>query len=380
MKIEQYRIKIRDIREGYETNDETNEVFTNVKATKENKLKKVARLNIRPAYQRNFVYSPDKRDEVIRTILKGFPLNVMYWVKNDDGTFEILDGQQRTISVLDYVRRDGVSFSLDEKYFHSLSEEVRNQILDYELMVYICEGSYEEKLAWFKVINIAGVKLTEQELRNAMFTGPWLYDAKRYFSRRECAAQRYGKGYVAKEPTQQELLELALDWIVCSSTKCSSIENYMSLHQNDKNAAALWSYYQEVIDWVKRTFIKYRNEMKGLPWGRFYQLYKSNSYNPQELEKTIERLYKDDDVSSKKGIYEYVLSGNERTLNIRAFSDTQKAQGYETCCGICAKCGERFEIEEMEADHVIPWSKGGKTDIANLQMLCLSCNRRKSDK
>lgn len=386
MKIELHKIKVRDIRNGYITNDETNEVFTIVKATKENNLKKDAKLNIRPPYQREFVYKDKMRDEVIRTILKGFPLNVMYWVKNEDGTYEILDGQQRTISVLDYIKIDEHGnlvpvFSVDELMFHSQTPEKQEKILDYELMIYICEGTYEEKLEWFKVINISGEKLTEQELRNAMFTGSWLYDAKRHFSRTECPAIHKGKDYVSGNPIRQELLELIISWCVyANKEKYSSIENYMSIHQNDKDADDLWSYYQEVIDWVKRTFTKVRKEMKGLPWGEFYHDYKDKKYNPNELEKTIQELYLDDEVNSKKGIYEYLLSGDEKSLNLRTFTSNQKAQGYEACKGICASCSKHFDVEEMEADHIDPWSKGGKTELNNLQMLCQPCNRRKSNK
>lgn len=381
MEIELYRIKIRDIRDGYTRNDETGEVYTNILKTDANKLKNNAQLNIRPAYQREFVYKDKKRDEVIRTVQKGFPLNVMYWVQNDDGTFEILDGQQRTISILEYIKKDGTSFSLNEMYFHSLSPEKQNQILDYELMIYICKGTYQDKLDWFKVINIAGEQLTDQELRNAMFVGPWLSDAKKHFSKMGCAATQLGKDYVKGNPINQELLAKALSWIVdAHKERYSSIEEYMSQHQYDKDCNELWIYYQEIISWIKRTFIKLRKQMLDVDWGIVYNKYHKNFYNSNDLETRISELMKDDDVTNKKGIYEYVLSGNEKYLNIRAFTETQKAEAYEKCQGICAKCQKQCQLDEMEADHITPWSQGGKTEPNNLQMLCSNCNRTKSNK
>ena len=270
MKIELHEIKIRDIANGYVDSQENGVVGYG------------GLLNIRPKYQREFVYDEKKRNAVLDTIRKGFPLNVMYWVKNEDGTFEVLDGQQRTISFCQYVNGD---FSIDNKAFHNLTETEKDMILDYNCMVYFCEGNDLEKLEWFKIINIAGEKLTDQELRNAVYTGPWLTSAKTIFSRSNCAAYLLSKDYVNGTPLRQDLLETALDWI-----NDGNIEGYMSIHQHDPNANALWTYYMNVISWVKNTFPKYRKEMKGIQWGPLYNVYKDTLFDTDKLEDRIKEL------------------------------------------------------------------------------------------
>jgi hypothetical protein len=359
MKIELHEIPIRDVAEDYVDNAE------------EGVIGYGGKLNIRPKYQREFVYDEKKRNAVIDSIRKGFPLNVMYWVRNEDGIFEVLDGQQRTISFCQYVKGE---FSIDNRAFHNLTRHEQEQILEYKLMVYFCEGNDKEKLDWFKIINIAGEKLTDQELRNAVYSGPWLSDAKLKFSKSNCAAYLLAKDYVSGSPIRQEILETAIKWI-----SNGEIEKYMSIHQHDPNANELWTYFRNVIEWVKLTFTTYRREMKGLDWGRLYDKYKGEVFDTAKLEEEIQRLMMDDDVTNKKGIYPYVLTRNERTLNIRAFSESQKRAAYEKQNGLCAKCGNEYQINEMEADHITPWSKGGKTIPENCQMLCLECNRRKSN-
>ena len=329
-------------------------------------------LNIRPKYQREFVYDIKMRNAVIDTIRKGFPLNVMYWVKNEGGTFEVLDGQQRTISFCQYVTGD---FSIDNRAFHNLTEVEKNEILDYCCMVYFCEGNDKEKLDWFKIINIAGERLTAQELRNAVYTGPWLSHAKTIFSKSNCAAYLLSKNYVNGSPIRQDLLQTAIEWI-----NDGKIENYMSIHQHEPNANELWLYFQNVINWVTVIFPKYRKEMKGIAWGKLYNEFKSTKFDSNKLEEEITELMLDDDVTKKKGIYSYVLSRKEKHLNIRAFSKAQKREAYERQKGICAVCKEHFKIEEMEADHITPWHEGGKTAAENCQMLCKEDNRRKSGK
>ena len=329
-----------------------------------------ANSNIRPKYQREFVYDDGKREAVINTIIKGFPLNVMYWVKNNDA-FEVLDGQQRTISFCQYVT--GV-FSVNSKYFHNLTQTEQEKILDYKVMVYFCEGNDKEKLDWFQTINIAGEKLTNQELRNAVYTGSWLSDAKLKFSKRNCAAYLKGNKFLTGETIRQEYLETALKWI-----NNGKIEAYMAIHQHDPNANELYSYFLKVIDWVEMTFIKYRKEMKGLEWGSLYNLFKDVMFDTAALEKEISELMADDDVTSKKGIYLYVLTRQEKYLAVRSFDNRMKRTAYEQQQGICKKCGNHFELEQMEADHITPWSKGGKTTAENCQMLCRECNRRKSN-
>ncbi len=359
MKIELHEITIREIAENYIDNAENGVVGYN------------GRLNIRPKYQREFVYREKQRDAVIETIVKGFPLNVMYWVKNSNDDFEVLDGQQRTISFCQYVNGD---FSLNNRAFHNLTQTEQQQILDYKVMVYFCEGNDKEKLDWFKTINIAGEKLTDQELRNAVYTGTWLSDAKLKFSKRNCAAYLKGNKYLNGEPIRQDYLETTLKWI----NDCE-IEKYMAEHQRSPNANELYSYFLKVIDWVEMTFVRYRREMKGLDWGVLYNQFKDIVIDTAELEKEIAVLMADDDVTSKKGIYPYVLTRQERYLSVRAFDNRMKRTAYEKQKGICCKCGRYFELEQMEADHITPWSQGGKTVAENCQMLCKDCNRRKSD-
>ena len=247
MKIELHEITVREVTDGFKDSAENGVVGYGGK------------LNIRPAFQREFVYSGKQRDEVINTVKNGFPLNVMYWVKSDDGNYELLDGQQRTLSICQYVNGD---FSLNSKYFHNLTQTEKDQILDYTLMIYICEGNDKEKLDWFKIINIAGEELTDQELRNAIYTGPFISDAKRYFSKSGCAAYQIAGDYLTGSAIRQDYLETAIEWL--SSKEGKSIEDYIAEHQHDANANALWLYFQQVISWVKVVFPKYRKEMKGV--------------------------------------------------------------------------------------------------------------------
>lgn len=333
------------------------------------------RLNIRPAFQREFIYKEKQRDEVIRTVQKNFPLNVMYWVKSDDGNFEVLDGQQRTISLCQYVNGD---YSIDHMGFGNLTQTERDQIMDYPLMIYICEGTDKEKLDWFKIINIAGEQLTAQELRNAIYTGPWLTDAKKYFSKTACPAYTIASDYLNGSAIRQNYLETAIRWIAARNGE--EIEDYMAQHQHDTNCNELWLYFQSVINWVKSYFQNYRREMKGLEWGVFFNKYGNHNYDPNELESKIIELMEDEEVQKASGIYEYLLSGDERCLSLRAFPPKIARAAYEKQKGICVKCEKYFPIEAMQADHVIPWSKGGKTEAENCQMLCADCNGRKSDK
>lgn len=369
MQIELHKITIREVVNGYVDSQENGVVGYG------------GRLNIRPAFQREFVYKEKERNAVIETVVKGFPLNVMYWVEDENGNYELLDGQQRTISICQYVNND---FSLNCRTFENLTKTEQDQILDYPLMIYICKGNDKEKLDWFEIINIAGVQLKKQELRNAIYTGEWLSDAKRYFSKNGCVAYRLANKYLNGEVNRQDYLETVLLWI--SSKENIEIREYMSIHQHDAHATPLWQYFQSVINWVQTIFPKYRKEMKGLAWGIMYNKYGDKIYNPQELEKEITRLMQDDDITKRSGIYEYLLSGNEKYLNIRAFTDNEKRQVYERQKGICPHCmAERrekthYELEEMEADHITPWCEGGKTNIDNCQMLCKEHNRRKSSK
>lgn len=358
MKIELRKVTVRELTEGFEDNNEGGVTGYGGK------------LDIRPPYQREFIYKDKQRDAVIDTVAKAFPLNVMYWAVRDGGNFEVIDGQQRTISICQYVEGD---FAFKSRYFHNLQEDERNRLLDYELMVYLCSGSDSEKLEWFKTINIAGEKLFDQELRNAVYSGPWVTDAKRYFSKKGCAAFGVGGDYLSGQANRQDYLETVIRWI-----SKDNIEDYMGKKQNKPDATELWLYFQKVIAWVKATFPTYRREMKGVEWGDLYNKFHTKELNPKTLEAEVSRLMGDEDVTAKKGIYPYLLDGKEKHLNIRAFSPNQRREAYERQKGKCIVCKKPFPIEEMEADHITPWHSGGKTEPKNCQMLCKEDNRRKS--
>ena len=329
------------------------------------------RCNMR-LYQREFIYKDKQRDAVIDTVTKDFPLNVMYWAVREDGDFEIIDGQQRTISICQYMMGD---FAFQDRYFHNLQDDEKEQILEYPLTVYQCSGTDSERLDWFRTINIAGEKLTDQELRNAVYSGSWVTDAKRYFSKNQCPASGLGGDYLGGTPNRQDFLETVIKWI-----SGGDIEEYMAQRQHEPNANKLWLYFQAVIAWVKATFPEYRREMKGVAWGELYNEHKDEPLDPAIIEDEVARLMADDDVTKNKGIYLYVLTREEKHLNMRAFTDNQKRSAYEQQKGICPICEEHFDIEEMEADHITPWHDGGKTDADNCQMLCVEDNRRKGGK
>lgn len=358
MNIELKEISVRDLTNGYKDNAEDGVIGYQGK------------LDIRPPYQREFVYGDKERNAVINTVQKNFPLNVMYWAVREDGNFEIIDGQQRTISLCQYVNND---FSINGLAFHNLPKDKQELILEYKLMVYFCSGTDSEKLDWFQTINIAGKELTNQELRNAVYSGSWVTDAKRYFSKN--SRPKIGDDYLSGSANRQEYLETAIDWI-----SNGQIKEYMSEHQHDPTAIDLWNYFQSVINWVKAVFPKYRREMKGIEWGILYNEFKDQKYDPKILEQEVYKLMEDDDVGNKKGIYIFVLTRKEKFLNIRAFSPNQKREAYERQKGVCPVCKEHFEIEQMEGDHITPWHEGGKTSAENCQMLCKEDNRRKSGK
>lgn len=372
MIIEEKKILVRDIFEGYFNDDEEGVVAYN------------DQLDIRPKYQREFVYKDQQRDEVIRTIMKGLPLNVMYWVDRgeefennpDVPRYEVLDGQQRTISICEFVEGN---FSIDDRYFHIMQEDEREKILDYELFIYVCNGTDSEKLEWFKIINIAGEELTNQEMRNAVYAGSWTSDAKRYFSKSGCPAYTLAADYLKGSSIRQDYLETAIKWKADGEDK--TIEAYMADHQRDENATELWNYFRDVIDWIETIFpVKRASYMNGLPWGVWYNKYKNAEFEPDKLEKRIQELLKDDyEVQSFKGIYEYLLTGNQKSLNLRTFDKKDKQWAYEKQNHKCPYCKKEFDFDQMHGDHIVPWSKGGKTDRKNLQMLCTECNIKKSN-
>lgn len=363
MKINPQKIKVSELFAGYKDDGEGGIRGYDGK------------LNIRPAFQREFIYGEKERNAVINTVIKKYPLNTMYWAAVGDG-FELMDGQQRTVSICQYVQGNfSIEIDGNPMGFGNLSDEKKKQILDYELTVYVCDGTDDEKLEWFQVINIAGKPLYPQELRNAIYTGQWLADAKRWFSKRGGPAVSIGDKYVKTEVERQGYLETALDWI-----SGGQIAPYMAAHQHDQNANELWTYFQNVINWASLTFTNYRREMRGVEWGPLYNQFKDKKLDTAKLETEIVRLMQDEDVTKKSGIYDYVLTGNERSLSIRAFTDNMKREAFERQKGICPACNKPFTIDGMEADHIKPWHEGGKTIAENCQMLCKMDNRTKSGK
>lgn len=382
MKIDLQRVKVRELVGGYADNGDAGVVGYG------------GNLDIRPPYQREFVYKDRQRDLVIETLRKDFPLNVMYWAVQDDGTFEVIDGQQRTISICQYVDGD---FSIDidghQIAFHNLQDDQQEQILDYELMVYFCEGTNSEKLDWFKTINIAGEALTDQELRNAVYHGSWVTAAKKYFSKSGCPAYVIASDYMNGSPIRQEYLETAIEWI-----NGGRVDEYMGAHQHDANANELWLYFKGVIDWVETTFPKKRSQMKSIEWGPLHRTYGGVQLDPVAMEDRIAVLMADPEVKRKRGIYEFVLGGEVDTklLEVRVFDDktklaaygaqtaTAEAAGVSNCpmcaAGANANATRIYAFGEMDADHVTAWSKGGTTSLANCEMLCVPHNRSKGNR
>ncbi len=373
MTIEPRRIKISEVFEGYADNGDDG-VFAYG-----------GRLAIRPAYQREFVYDQTQAEAVIQTVLKGFPLNVMYWVKTGEDQYEVLDGQQRTLSVMQYLKHQfPITLDGNKYYWDALPDDKYDSIMNYEFMIYVCEGETSEKLDWFRVVNIAGEKLSDQELRNSVYTGEWLTDAKRYFSKRNCAAKGLSDRYITGDPNRQELLEKALRGI-CELQGKKEITEYMALHKSDADADELWQYFQEAVSWVQRIFPSYYADMKGLDWLHLYNIYHTRTYNSSVMSAETKRLHEDEDVQKLKGIYEYLLCKDTdpfagRLLNLRAFDKRDKLAAYSRQEGICPICHQHFEFDEMEGDHIKPWSKGGHTTPDNCQMLCRDCNAKKTDK
>ena len=371
------------------------------------------KLNVRPAYQREFIYSITAQQAVIDTVMKGYPLNVMYWAKSAEGAdseYELMDGQQRTLSICKYCDMQQVYPVLEGKKirnitFEELESEQKRDFLNYPLTVYICDGDEAEKLAWFRIINIAGIKLTEQEMRNAIYTSAWVTDAKRDFSTPNGPAYQsegritnghtYGD-YVdvtagstsEKEDAivRQKLLEIALSWAtdkynrdnMLSGKAQISIDDYMQMHKKDADAKELWRYYEDVMEWVKATFPTYNTVMKGVDWGVLYNQYHDNTPADADM-KANAILASSEEISNAKEAYHAALSDNMKWVNARKYSDTDKKWAFKKQNGICPYCHSKFDnFKQMHGDHIVPWSKGGKTERDNLQMLCAECNIKKS--
>lgn len=354
-------------------------------------------LIIQPEYQRNYIYGDGKRDvAVVESLLKGYPLGLIYFVKNADGKYEVLDGQQRITSFARYVNKSW-AFAVDmdgkPRYFDSLDHDQQKRITDTHLTVYVCEGDPSEIEAWFETINIAGVPLVKQELRNAAYHGPFVTKAREVFSNMGNANMNRWQTYVSGDPKRQTILETALDWV--SNGK---IDDYMAKHRDDEDIDELKNYFDTVINWVDSVFEYTGSEMCGRNWGRLYREYHKNAYSKDKVAKRVNALLDDSQVTDKKGIFEYVLGGemNSRLLNIRVFDkktikavyrkQTAEAEALGVSnCPLCAMGHDAnakriYKESEMDADHVTAWSNGGATDETNCQMLCKTHNRAKGNR
>ena len=356
------------------------------------------KLAIQPEYQRHYIYGDGKRDvAVIDSLLKGYPLGLIYFNVNGD-RLEVLDGQQRITSFGRFVTgKFAIKVDGKEQTFSSLSKDQQRKILETRLDIYECQGTETEIKQWFQTINIAGVPLNAQELLNAIYSGPFVTKAKAEFSNSNNANMQKWRSYIKGDPKRQEILEVALDWVASSQAK--TIDAYLAQHRQDQGITELKTYFTSVIDWVGGVFIRPPDkEMRGLEWGRLYELYHSNSYNATELNKAVDKLRGDPFVKNAKGIYEYLLGGSEdsKLLGIRLFDEPTKRAAYEqqtkkakadgvSNCALCAHGDNAnktriYAQNEMDADHVTAWSKGGSTDLSNCEMLCAMHNRSKGNK
>lgn len=385
MKIDMIKLPVRELIKSYSEDDTTSRVVA-----------WDGDLDVRPEYQREYVYDDQKRDSVINTVLHNFPLNIMYFVDRGESAegarYEVLDGQQRIISLCRFATNSALSVKLPAPTggynivnFPNLFDEQRDAFLDYELQVYICKGTEKEKIDWFEVINIAGERLEKQEIRNAVLHSKWLTDAKSLFSRRNCpGTKNYGK-YLSGDSIRQKHLETVFRWHAeAEGIEEKDIENlirtYMMNHSGDNDANNLWKYVEDVFKWVKKNFGDFEKPMAGVEWGHLYNEHKDDVLDAKTIQKDVQRLMADDEVQKKSGIYEYLLTGEEKHLNLRAFSERERISMYKQQDGKCKLCSLPFKIEEMHADHIVPWSKGGKTDLSNGRMLCTDCNLKKGAK
>lgn len=354
------------------------------------------KLTIQPEYQRNYIYaSENKEGAVIESILKGYPLGLIYFVKVSKNKFEVLDGQQRITSFGRYVTN---KFAVKdengmEQYFRGIAGNKRKKILETKLTIYECEGEESEIKEWFKTINIVGVPLNEQELNNSLYSGTFVTLGKEEFSNSQNSNIQKWSTYIRGTANRQDFLECALDWV-----SKGNIDDYMSRHRRDKNITELKTYFNSVIDWVSRVFIDVESEMKGLQWGRLYEKYHKQPYSPKKVDTEVKKLYADPYITNRKGVFEYILGGSHDTklLNIRVFDEATKRSCYAkqtkeaekkdiSNCPHCAISDDPnkskiWKFTEMEADHVSAWSKGGATEIKNCQMLCIPHNRAKGNR
>lgn len=354
------------------------------------------KLTIQPEYQRNFIYATEgKEAAVIESILKGYPLGLIYFNTIDKDKFEVLDGQQRITSIGRFVSG---KFAIKdengtEQYFDGMAADRKEKILETKLLIYECEGTESEIKEWFRTINIVGVPLKPQELLNAVYSGPFVTRAKEEFSNSQNANVQKWSAYISGSVHRQDFLERALEWV-----SQGEIGEYMSRHRNDTNITELKNYFNSVIDWVSGVFVDVESEMRGLEWGRLYETYHKQSYHPAEVSAKVRELYADPYVKNRKGVFEFILGGvvDTKLLNVRVFDEATKKSVYreqtvkaekkeESNCPLCALGHDAnkdriWRIDEMDADHVASWSKGGTTDAKNCQMLCKTHNRAKGNR
>jgi len=379
-------ITVRDICEGFVYNELEGKGLFGL----------AGKLTIQPEYQRNYIYADGKRDvAVIESILKGYPLGLIYFNTVAPGEFEVLDGQQRITSIGRYVTN---KFAVKdergmEQYFSGIAEDKQYKILETKLLIYQCEGTESEIKEWFRTINIAGVPLNNQELLNAVYSGPFITLGKEEFSNSQNANIYKWSAYISGSANRQEFLERALDWV-----SKGNIGDYMSRHRYDTNITELKTYFNTVIDWVSGVFLDVESEMRGLEWGRLYETYHKTAYNPSEVSAQVHKLYADPYVKNRKGIFEYILGGcvDTKLLDVRVFDEATKKSVYAqqteeakskgiSNCPLCAIGNDAnkdkiWSLADMDADHITAWSKGGATDIKNCQMLCKTHNRAKGNR
>lgn len=355
-------------------------------------------LVIQPEYQRNYIYNDGKRDvAVIDSLLKGYPLGLFYFVDTGE-QLEVLDGQQRITSVGRFVT-DKFAIKVDgkEQVWSSLAANQQKKIMNTELLVYVCTGTESEIKEWFQTVNIPGVPLSDQELRNSIYSGTFVTEAKRAFSNSQDTRQQKWSSFVKGDPKRQHVLEVALEWV--SDSKNQSIDEYMANHRNDKKITELETYFTTVIDWIDTVFAASPSKhMKGLSWGHLYETYHTKPYKPAEVDKRVQDLLLDYAVGDKKSIYEYVLGGEQdkRLLNVRLFDDQTKQKAYDrqtidakkrevSNCPLCAtgtnaNTTRIYQLKDMEADHVQAWSTGGESTLENCEMLCVTHNKTKGNR
>jgi len=379
-------LKVRDINEGFVYNEYEGKGLFGWSG----------KLTIQPEYQRNYIYADGKKDvAVVDSLLKGYPLGLLYFVKVAENKYEILDGQQRVTSFGRFITG---KFAIKdqngmEQYFDGLARDLQEKILDSQLTIYICEGEESEIKEWFKTINIVGVPLNNQELLNAIYSGTFVTMAREEFSNSQNSNVQKWSAYIRGDVNRQDYLMAALKWV-----SKDNIDNYMSQHRYDNNINELKKYFNAVIDWISSVFIDIKSEMRGLDWGYLYEQYHTKSYDPNEVSMKLSKLYADPQVLEKKGIFEYILSdcSDTKLLNVRVFDEATKKTVYEqqtliakskgiSNCPLCALGHDSnkekiWDLKDMDADHVAAWSKGGSTDIRNCQMLCQTHNRAKGNK